>query len=164
MSAVGNAAADVQAVVFGLGEETFALPVGTVREILDHRDAFRVPNGPEWLLGLADVRGESVPMVDLRVRLGMAVAATTLATRILVVDAALGDRVLTLGLVVDRVLDVSVFTPADVEDVPDIGIRWQSDYIQGVVRRQGGFILLLNLTRVVAAEDGFMLSSLDSAA
>jgi len=164
MSAVGNAAADVQAVVFGLGEETFALPVGTVREILDHRDAFRVPNGPEWLLGLADVRGESVPMVDLRVRLGMAVAATTMATRILVVDAALGARVLTLGLVVDRVLDVSVFTPADVEDVPDIGIRWQSDYIQGVVRRQGGFILLLNLTRVVAAEDGFMLSSLDSAA
>ncbi len=74
---------DIQVGVFGLGEEEFALPVTAVREILDHRPAYRVPGAPAWFLGLTDVRGDSVPMIDLRVRLGLMSAETTLATRML---------------------------------------------------------------------------------
>ena len=65
-------AGEIQVVVFGLGDEEFALPVVSVREILDHQTAFRVPNAPVWLCGLIDVRGLSVPVVDLRQRLGLA--------------------------------------------------------------------------------------------
>lgn len=90
---------DIQVVVFGLGEEEFGLPVASVREILDHRTAYRVPNAPAWFLGLTDVRGLSVPMVDLRVRLGLMPAEATLATRILVVDVPTpGGEPLSLGL------------------------------------------------------------------
>jgi len=145
---------EIQAVLFGLGEEVFAVPVALVREILDHREAFRIPNGPDWLLGLTDVRGQAVPTVDLRVRLGMSSAAVTLATRVLVVDLPIDGRTLTLGLVVDRVLDVSTFTQAQIEPKPDIGVRWKSDYLRGIVRRADGFVVLLDVSAIFAdAED-----------
>lgn len=157
--------ADIQAVVFSLGGETFALPVGTVREILDHRAAFRMPQGPAWFAGLIDVRGEAVPMVDLRVRLGMAAAEIGMTTRVLVIDVPLDDRSLTLGLIVDRVLDVASFAAATVETTPDIGVRWRSDYIEGVIRRQDGFVVLLAAANIFSAEDGALaLSAVDQAA
>jgi purine-binding chemotaxis protein CheW len=158
----------IQAVVFRLGEETFALPVALVREILDHTEPFHIPNAPTWLLGLTDVRGQSVPLVDLRQRLGLASAPTTLATRILVVDMASpnprGGR-LVLGLVVDRVLDVTSFSPTDIEDMPDIGVRWRSDYIQAVMRRDNSFVVLLEPAGVLAGEgDLASLASMNAAA
>ena len=88
-----SGASDIQVVVFGLGDEEFALPVATVREILDHRNAYRVPHAPDWFLGLTGVRGDSVPMVDLRVRLGLSPVEPTLTTRVLVVDVAGEGRV-----------------------------------------------------------------------
>lgn len=161
---------DVQAVVFNLGGETFALPVGTVREILDHREAFRMPQGPEWLVGLIDVRGEAIPMVDLRIRLGLPAAAVGVTTRVLVVDVPAADgpgggRLLTLGLIVDRVLDVAEFPAASIETTPDIGVRWRSDYIEGVVRRTNGFVVLLAASNIFSAEDGTLaFPDLDQAA
>ena len=145
--------AAMQAVVFLMDSESFAVPITMVREILDHRCASRIPEGPEWLIGLADFRGETLPLVDLRVRLGLAPIATTLATRILVIDMVnpADDRMMTLGLVVDRVLDVASFAAGEVEDTPDIGTRWHGDYLSGVVRRDGGFILFLDITRISLA-------------
>lgn len=147
-------AANIQAVVFNLGGETFALPVGTVQEILDYREAFQMPQGPEWLAGLIDVRGEAIPMVDLRVRLGLAAAAIGVTTRVLVVDVQAGGRLLTLGLIVDRVLEVAEFPAASIETAPDIGVRWRSDYIEGIVRQPNGFVVLLAASNIFSAEDG----------
>ena len=148
---------DIQVVVFGLGEEEFALPVTAVREILDHRPAYRVPGAPAWFLGLTDVRGDSVPMIDLRVRMGLMSAETTLATRILVVDIPStqdGTAALALGLVVDRVLDVSTFGPDAIEGSPDIGGRWRSDQIEAILRRGAGFVALLDPARLFAGDGG----------
>ena len=156
---------DIQVVVFGLGEEEFGLPVASVREILDHRSAYRVPNAPAWFLGLTDVRGLSVPMVDLRVRLGMAPADATLATRVLVVDVPVGrDAPLALGLVVDRVMDVSTFGPASVGASPDIGGRWRSEQIEAILRRDAGFVALLDAARLFGSDGHDTLASLAIAA
>ncbi|MEH3102618.1 MAG: chemotaxis protein CheW [Sphingomonas phyllosphaerae] len=160
-----SVAGDVQAVVFGLGREKFALPAGSVREILDHRHASAIPNGPSWLVGLTDVRDRAVPLVDLRVRLGLAGADATPATRILVVDVPICGRNLTLGLVVDRVLDVSSFPAAEIEAPPDIGVRWRSEYIRGVVRRLDGFVVLLATDGIfLAEEDALVLPDVARAA
>jgi len=156
---------DIQVVVFGLGEEEFGLPVASVREILDHRTAYRVPNAPAWFLGLTDVRGLSVPMVDLRVRLGLMPAEATLATRILVVDVPTpGGEPLSLGLVVDRVLDVSTFAANAIEGSPDLGGRWRSDQIEAILRRGAGFVALLDPARLFGAEGADTLTSLALAA
>lgn len=147
-----SAGADAQVVTFGLGEEVFAISVALVREILDYSDVFRIPNGPAWLQGLTDVRGQGVPTVDFRVRLGLAPAPVTPTTRVLVVEVALADRSITLGLVVDRVLDVSSIARSSIEAAPDIGVRWRSEYIEGVVRRAGQFIVLLDVPQIFEAD------------
>lgn len=154
---------ETQVVTFGLGDEVFAVSVGMVREILDYAPVFRVPQGPEWLLGLTELRGAGIPTVDLRARMGLPVQEPTLATRILIVDLTLADRSVTLGLVVDRVLAVSAFAVDRIEPAPDIGMRWRSDYIEGVVRQDDGFVILVNLAAFFSSEDASLLPGLQAA-
>jgi purine-binding chemotaxis protein CheW len=161
---VNGGAGEIQVVTFGLGAETFAVPVEFVREILDHREAFRIPNGPDYLLGLTDVRGEGVSTIDFRVRLGLPRAEPTPATRILVVDVPLADRTLVLGLVVDRVLDVSAFRADTIEAAPDIGVPWPSGYIGGVARRNDGFVVLIDAARIFSTADAAFLGLSGAAA
>lgn len=150
----GRAMEAVQAVVFALGSETFAIPVTMVREILEHRPASRVPEGPAWLLGLLDVRGAAVPMVDLHVRLGFPAVAPTVSSCILVVEVKQADeRSVTMGLVVDRVMDVVSFAASEIGETPEIGVRWRVEYLTGFVRRDDGFVALLDPARLFAAED-----------
>lgn len=137
-----------QFVTFSLENEVFAVPVEVVREILDHEEAFKIPHGPEYLLGLRDVRGQGVPVVDLRLRLGMTKTEKTPHTRILVLDVQIGAKMLTLGLVADRVYEVTPFRSDEIEGAPDIGVRWRSDYIAGVVRRNGSFVVIVDLARL----------------
>lgn len=155
-----SGAAEGQYVTFGLGDEVFAAPVGMVREILNYQEPFKIPNGPAYLLGLTDVRGRGVPTADLRIRLGMAPAEPTLNTRILVVDVPLEDRELSLGVVADRVFEVTPFSTEQIEPAPDIGIKWRSDYISGVVRRAEGFVLLIDLPRLMSTGDVAALGAL----
>jgi purine-binding chemotaxis protein CheW len=152
-------AQEIQAVTFGLGAETFAVPVSLVREILDYRETFRIPNGPDYLLGLTDMRGQGVSTIDFRLRLGLPRIDPTPATRILVIDVPLPDRTLVLGLVVDRVLEVATFRTDQIEAAPDIGIKWPSDYIGGVVRRAEGFVVLVNVARIFSSQEAVLLTS-----
>ncbi|CDZ28935.1 chemotaxis protein CheW [Neorhizobium galegae] len=146
-----------QFVTFSLGDEIFAVPVEVVREILDHEEPFKIPHGPDYLLGLRDVRGQGVPVIDLRLRLGMTRTVKTPHTRILVLDVPVADRVLVLGLVADRVFEVVPFRKEQIETAPDIGIRWRSDYIAGVVRRESGFVVVVDLARLFS-DSGSALS------
>ena len=157
MSGPGNLQADdLQVVEFGLGSEVFAVPVKLVREILDYAPPALVPNGPPHFAGLTDVRGQGVPTVDLRRRLGLEAVTPTLATRILILDIPLPDRGLTLGVVIDRVLSVSSYDAAQIEPAPDIGVRWKSHYITGVVRRESGFAVIIDAARIFTTEDAAM--------
>ncbi|MBW6423737.1 chemotaxis protein CheW [Rhizobium sp. XQZ8] len=145
---MAGTSSEAQFVTFSLGEEIFAVPVEVVREILDHEDPFKIPHGPEYLLGLRDVRGQGVPVIDLRLRLGMSRTEKTPHTRILVLDVPVADKVLVLGLVADRVFEVVPFRKEQIETAPDIGVRWRSDYIAGVVRRETGFVVIVDLARL----------------
>jgi purine-binding chemotaxis protein CheW len=132
-------------VTLALGNEVFAVPVGYVREILDYCQPFKIPEGPTYLLGLIDVRGRGTPTIDLRLKLGLPQCPPDAATRILVLDVPVGDQLLGLALVADRVIEVATFTAAEIESAPDIGVAWRSDYIGGVVRRETGFVVLFDL-------------------
>jgi purine-binding chemotaxis protein CheW len=153
-----------QFVTLCLGAEVFAVPVSMVREILDYRDSFRIPEGPDYLLGLIDVRGRGTPVIDLRVKLGLPRVPPGPATRIMVLDVPLQDRVLSLGLVADRVLEVADFAQDQIEGAPDVGVSWRSDYISGVVRRNNGFVVLFNLSKLLTADTAILVSSTAKAA
>jgi purine-binding chemotaxis protein CheW len=152
-----DGAADMQVVTFGLGDEVFAVPVGLVREILDYQAPSKVPGGPPHFLGLTDVRGQGVPTVDFRLRLGLEAAEPTLATRIIILDVPLPDRKLALGVVIDRVLAVSAFDRSRIEAAPDIGIGWRSDFIAGVLREEGQFVLILDVGRIFGSDEAVHL-------
>lgn len=154
---------EAQFVTFSLGEEVFAVPVEVVREILDYEEAFKIPNGPDYLLGLRNVRGQGVPTLDLRLKLGLTKTVPTAHTRVLVLDIPMHDRLLTLGLVADRVFEVTPFRNDQIEQAPDIGVRWRSDYISGVVRRESGFVVIIDLARLLSAEDTAAFASRNAA-
>lgn len=152
-----NAQGPVQAVTFSIGAEVFAVPVEQVREILDYQETFRLPGAPEHFLGLIDVRGVGVPTIDLRLRLGLPRAEPTPLTRILILEVMRDGEIILLGLVIDRALVVSSFARESVEKAPDIGIRWRSDYITGVIRQDGGFVVLIDIAKVLTSQDAAMI-------
>lgn len=151
-------AADGQYVTLGLGAEVFAVPVAYVREILDFAPPFGIPEGPGYMLGLTDVRGRGTPTLDLRRKLGLPGIDPTLTTRILVVDVPVDGRTLSLGLVADRVIEVAAFSESQIEAAPDIGVPWRSDYIQGVVRRDSGFVVIFDLARLLTGQDAALIA------
>ncbi|MGE5517125.1 MAG: chemotaxis protein CheW [Bacteroidota bacterium] len=142
-----------QYVTLGVDREVFAVEVHGVREILDVPAIAQLPNAPPYLLGVIDVRGECVPVVDLRRKLGFAAAPHTNHTRILVLEIPVAGRGLVLGLLADRVFEVTPLDGAGVEPPPDIGVRWRSDYIHGIGRRGGAFVVVFDLARLFSTEE-----------
>lgn len=151
------AAASAQFVTLGIDREVFAVPVALVREILDPRPLCRIPEAPPYLAGLIDVRGRAVPVIDLRVKLGQPAAATTDATRILVLEVMLPDRHLDLALIVDRVFEVTALDRDTLAPPPDIGTAWRCDYVQGLGRRGADFVIILDLAHLLGRDEVALL-------
>lgn len=153
--------AEGQFVSLGIGKEVFAVPVDTVHEILDMQPVFRVPETPPHVLGLIDLRGRSVPIIDLRVKLGLPAIPPTETTRILVLEVPLPGRQLVLGLVADRVIEVMGLAASEIEPAPDVGVRWRSDYIAGVGRRGAEFVIIFDLQKLFSSRETDALVSID---
>jgi purine-binding chemotaxis protein CheW len=141
-----------QYVTLQLGEDVFAVPVDQVREILDLRPMAYIPEAPDYFLGLIDVRGQSVPVIDLRIKLGMVKSAPTEQTRILVTSLCVHEKILLLGLMTDKVIEVVSLASDTLEDAPDIGAEWRSHYIRGVSRTDKGFVVIFDLGALFASD------------
>jgi purine-binding chemotaxis protein CheW len=146
------AAAESQFVTLGIEREVFGVPVEAVLEILDMQPLFRVPEAPAYMLGLLDLRGRSVPVLDLRTKLGLPSIPPTETTRILVLEVEVSGRPLVLGLVADRVFEVLALGAHEIEPAPDIGVRWRSVYIRGVGHRDARFVIIFDLPRLFSTE------------
>lgn len=144
-------------VTVGVNEDVFAIDVAYVREILDDRDVSGLPHAPPYLIGVIDVRGLTVPVVDLRIRLGLQPIPPTENTRILVLEITLGGRDLVIGLRTDRVFEVAEFALNGLDAAPDIGLRWNSDYIQAIGRLHGGFVILFDMERLFSTDEAVTL-------
>ena len=142
-----------QYVTLGLGRETFAVEVRVVREILDLCPISLVPNTPAFMLGMIDVRGQAVPVIDLRRKLGLPVAEQSDHTRILVMEFAINGRDLLIGMVADRVFEVTSLDEREISSPPEIGTRWKSDYIEGIGRRGENFVIILDLAHLFSSDE-----------
>lgn len=145
-------------VTLGVGHETFAIGVDAVQEILDLRPMAALPNAPSFMLGIIDVRGRAVPVIGLREKLGLPAGAASEHTRIVVAEIPVSGRVLTLGLVADRVFEVTALDDSGVESPPEIGVRWRSDYIRAIGRRSGQFVIVFDLGRLFTGEEAALLA------
>jgi purine-binding chemotaxis protein CheW len=117
-------------------------------------------------VGIIDVRGRSVPVVDLRTKLGLPATEATQSTRIVVLEIRLDERMVAIGLIADRVFEVTSLPDEAMEAAPEIGVRWRSEYITGIGRRGDGFVIVFDLARLFASDEAALAngSSFASAA
>lgn len=148
-----------QYVVLGLDRELFAIEVDRVREILDNRPITRLPQAPSCVPGMIDVRGRTVPVIDLRARLGLPSVEAGAGTRIIVLDVPAGSREVEVGMVVDRVHEVSALSDRALEAPPEIGLRWRSEFIRGIGRRNDAFVIVLNLAHLLGSEETALIAA-----
>jgi len=142
-----------QYVTLGVAKEIFAAPVEKVQEILDMRPIARLPQAPANLLGMIDVRGQGIPVLDLRLTLGMEPAEDNENTRIVVLSIVGPDRELTIGLRADRVFEVTVLDQDELDPPPAISASWQTHSIAGIGRRNGAFVTVIDLDRLLSGVD-----------
>jgi len=141
-----------QYLTLGLDGETFGISIRNVREILDMRPISRLPHAPHFMLGMIDVRGSGYPIVDLRLKLDLPSVPATDATRIIILDVSVGDKVVGVGFVADCVHEVTDIDESSMEAVPSVGGRWKSDYIAGIGRKGDRFVIIFDLKRLMAHE------------
>ncbi|CFX33247.1 conserved protein of unknown function [Candidatus Filomicrobium marinum] len=142
-----------QYVTLGIASELLAVPVERVQEILEVQLVSRLPHAPDYLLGMIDVRGQGVPVVDLCRKLGFDASEDTENTRIIVLNVTVSGRELTFGLKTDRVFEVTVLDEPDLEPPPEIGVKWRSEFIAGIGRRHRAFVTVLDLNRLFEASE-----------
>ncbi len=141
-----------QYVTLGVADDLFAVPVERVQEILEPQSIARMPHAPSDFLGIIDVRGQGVPVIDLRTRLGLPVVKDTENTRIIVLDVHLGGALRKLGLKADRVFEVTSLD-GELESPPEIGARWHAETVRGVGRRNGVFVTVFDLDRLISMDE-----------
>ena len=137
-----------QYLTFRLDEELFALDISKVREVLDLTAITRVPRTPEYMLGVLNLRGSVVPVVDLRLKFGMARREKTVNSCIIITEVMVDDETLILGALVDSVQEVIDLEPGDLEPPPKIGTRLDTDFIKGMGRHDDKFIIILYINKI----------------
>ncbi len=138
---------------FTLAGSTYGLPILKVREILSYEGATPVPGTPPSIRGVVNVRGAVVPIVDLAVKFGRGATDATKRTCTLVVDAVSGGEALTVGLLAAAVNEVVELAAGDVEPPPSFGTGVRVDYLLGLGKTAAGFVLLLDIDRVLSASE-----------
>jgi purine-binding chemotaxis protein CheW len=142
-----------QYITFRLGDELFAVNVAQVREVLDLTPITKVPTAPAFMRGVVNVRGSAIPVVDLRQRFGMPPASETVNTRILVLELEIEGERAVLGGIADSVHEVIELEPGQIAPPPTIGLRWRSEFIDGIGKRGDAFIILLDLNAVFSVAE-----------
>jgi purine-binding chemotaxis protein CheW len=153
MSAVAVQADTGQYLTFKLDEEVFALDIIKVREVLDFTVITKVPHTPEFMLGVINLRGSVVPVVDMRLKFGMSKTERTVNTCIIIVEIEMeGERVV-LGALVDSVQEVIEMESGQIEPPPRIGTRLKTRFIKGMGKRDEHFIIILDIDRVFSTDE-----------
>jgi purine-binding chemotaxis protein CheW len=142
---------------FRLEEEAFALHVSKVLEILEVEHITKVPHSPDFMRGVVNLRGNILPVIDTRVKFGLAPSEFTVNTCIVVINILSEGEELVLGALVDAVLEVAELKADDIQTPPKIGNKYKSDFINGMVKRGDGFAMLLDIDRIFSSDELIML-------
>ena len=138
---------------FVLGDESYGIPVLKIREIIRMTDITAVPRMPEYIKGVINLRGKVIPIVDLRMKFGLANVAATERTCIVVVQVTLANgNSPQMGLIVDAVEEVLNINGTDIEETPDFGGKVDTEYMIGMAKVRGAVKTLLDIDKIVSAE------------
>ncbi|MCG8336610.1 MAG: chemotaxis protein CheW [Proteobacteria bacterium] len=142
-----------QYLTFVLDKEIYAININQVREVLDFTKTTRVPRMPPFIKGVINLRGGVVPVVDLRLKFGMAAEEQTVDTCIIIIEVSIEDSQTLLGIMADSVQEVMSMEPDQIEPAPKIGTRLKTEFIKGLGKRNDDFIIILDSDKVFSAEE-----------
>ncbi|MEW5725011.1 MAG: chemotaxis protein CheW [Thermodesulfobacteriota bacterium] len=138
---------------FVLGREEYGIGILKVREIIGMMSVTPVPQTPSFVKGVINLRGQVIPVVDLRLKFGMPELEYTERTSIIVVEARSHASKVQIGIVVDSVSEVVNIKGEDIEDTPTFGTRLDTRFILGMAKTEGRVKILLDIDRVLTEEE-----------
>lgn len=146
-----------QYLTFNLDEEMFALPVGQVREILEFTHMTRIPQTPDYMRGVINLREKVVPVIDMRTKFGLPTVTETVDTCIIIVHVQIEGEVTMIGALVDSVQEVLELSPEQIEPPPRMGARLNTEFLHGMAKVEEHFAMLLDIDKVFTSEEVAML-------
>lgn len=148
-----NVISSQQYVTFSLGEELFGVEVTRTREILSLTPVTKVPQTPDYLLGVINLRGQVVPVVDMRLKLGLPAGEETEDTCIIVVEIQIDGEPIVVGALADAVREVLDIRSDQIEPPPRLGTRLKTEFISGMGKVDEQFMILLNIDRIFNSDE-----------
>jgi len=142
-----------QYVTFALGGELFGVEVNRTREILSLIPVTSVPQTPVYMLGVINLRGQVVPVIDMRLKLGMPQAEATQDTCIIVLEVQVDEETLVVGAQADAVREVLEINLDQIEPPPRLGTKLKTEYIRGMGKVDEQFMILLDIDRVFSSDE-----------
>ncbi len=159
----GSEEGQSQYLTFLLGGEIFAIPILNIKEIIEYGSLTTVPMMPEFIRGVINLRGSVVPVVDLTVRFGRKTTPVTKRTCIVIIEIESdGDRQ-DVGVVVDTVNEVLEIPRSEIEQAPSFGARIRADFIGGMGKIAGKFVVILDVNHVLSIDEMAMLTQVGGA-
>lgn len=152
-----------QYLTFKLEDEVFALDILQVREVLDFAKVTKVPRTPDFMRGVINLRGNVVPVIDMRLKFGMSITEKTVNTCVIIVEVAVDGEKTVLGALADSVQEVVDLEPDQIEPAPKIGTRLKTEFIKGMGRRNDQFIIILDIDKVFSADELAIVNDASSA-
>lgn len=149
-----------QYLTFTLGGEMFALAILNVKEIIEYGSITEIPMMPTFIRGVINLRGAVVPVIDLACRFGGQPTQVARRTCIIIVELIEGDQKHDIGVMVDAVSEVLEIAAAEIEPPPAFGARIRADFISGMGKVGGKFVILLDIGHVLSVEEIAMLSQI----
>jgi len=151
-------------VTFKLDEEIYALAISQVREVLDFTTVTKVPQTPEFVRGVINLRGGVVPVVDLKSKFGLKKTEKAVDTRIVIAEILVDTETTILGMLADSVREVIELEPGQISPAPKIGTRLKTDFIRGMGKVEDEFIIILDIDRVFSGDELSVVQELDRGA
>ena len=148
-----------QYLTFMLGREVFALNILNVKEIIEYGQLTEVPKMPGFIRGVINLRGAVVPVIDMAARFDKPTADITRKTCIVIIEVAHAEGTQVLGMMVDAVNEVVDIEAANIEPAPSFGANIRADFIEGMGKITGKFIILLNVNKVLSVDEVSSLAS-----
>ncbi|MBI5142102.1 MAG: chemotaxis protein CheW [Nitrospirae bacterium] len=148
---------DRQYLTFMLGDEVFAMDIDSVREVLEFTSVTRVPRVPEYMRGVINLRGNVVPVLDLRLKLGMTKTENSVNTCVIITEVTVEGELVVLGALADSVREVMDIEAASIEAVPKIGTKLNTAFLKGMGKRGNEFVMILDLDRVFNADEAALV-------
>lgn len=142
-----------QYLAFNLDSEVFAFDISKVREVLEFDSVTKVPQTPAMMKGVINLRGSVVPVIDMRIKFGMGETEKTVNTVIIIIEIDLEGTSTMIGTLVDSVQEVMDLDSEHIEPPPKIGTKLNTDFIRGMGKQDGQFLIILDIEKIFSLEE-----------